>query len=251
MNVIPSINEMSFAEVEAKIHKAEGFFNSDKRPHNTAELQRGRQATSDKGVDGSPSTSSGTIDLKWVHLDVTDGAFTKTISWNNPEDLKSIKTNLGLEVHLMVENPEAVLGAWLEALSVATTGGKRVIIHFEVMSDPAYILAECQKFGVEAGLALKPNTNLELVSVYLRSFALVQILAVMPGPSGQIFKPEVLDKIKFLRSKSVNVIIEVDGGMNPATAHAVKEAGANIIVSGSYIWGNPAPASAYEKLAGV
>ncbi len=217
MQVNISINEQIFSAVAEKISKAEDFLSLE----------------------------------DWVHLDISDGIFSTTKTWNNPEDLGTIKTNLNLEAHLMVENPEGILKNWLSALRQATTGKIRVIVHFEVMSEPAYILAECKSFGAESGLALRPNTSPELVSVYLSSFNLILVLAVMPGKSGQIWQPRVLGTISFLRTKNKDVIMEVDGGITPLTARSAKDAGASALVSGSYVWGNPSPLAAYQELSQI
>lgn len=214
MQVIPAINETNFSGVQEKIKKAEEFLPQD----------------------------------GWVHIDIADGTFTAAATWNSPDELVGVKTNLNIELHLMVENPEAVLPDWLRALKAATNGKRRIIVHFEAMREPAFILDECAKNGAEAGLAFNPTTSPELVSIYLRSFNFVQVLAVPPGPSGQMFDPRVESKIKFLRSKSTNVIIEVDGGIKPDTARISKDAGADIVVSSSYIFGNPSPRAAYQEL---
>ncbi len=217
MLVIPSINEASFSEVAAKIKKAEGFLSSD----------------------------------GWVHLDVSDGVFTSHKTWNTPEELGGLATRLNLEVHLMVQEPEVVLPAWLAALRQATSGKRRIIIHVEVMNDPAFILDSCAEAGVEAGLSFRPLTLPDLALVYLRDFTLAQVLAVDPGPSGQVFQESAIAKIQFLKQRAPHVIIEVDGGMSPETVLRVKAAGADAIVSGAYVWDAPLPKLAYEELGRV
>lgn len=225
MVVIPSINENVFSEVVAKMKKAETFLPQD------------------------PSTSSG--QAGWVHLDISDGVFTPYKTWNTPEEFVGLGTHLGLEIHLMVQEPEAILPAWLQGLRQATRGKRRIIVHYEAMNDPAFILQSCAAEGVEAGLAFKPLTAPDVALVYLRDFTLAQVLAVEPGPSGQVFQESALKKIQFLRQHAPNVIIEVDGGMNPETALRVKSAGADAIVSGAYIWDAPSPRVAYEELARI
>lgn len=232
MQVIPSINESVFSEVAAKIKKAETFL-----------LNLSANSTS------SPHVS--VRQTGWVHLDISDGIFTPYKTWNTSEDLATVATPLSIEVHLMVQEPEAILPAWLAALRQATRGKRRIIVHYEVMNDPAFILQSCAAEGVEAGLAFKPLTAPDLALVYLKDFTLAHVLAVEPGPSGQVFQESVLNKIQFLRKHAPNVIIEVDGGMNPEAALRVKSAGADAIVSGAYIWGAPSPKVAYEELAQI
>ncbi len=217
MQVIPSINEAGFPAVVEKIKKAEDFLPTD----------------------------------GWIQIDVSDGNFSPAVSWNNPEDLKNIRTHLSIELHLMINELEASLRLWLNALMLVTSGKKRIIIHFEAMKEPDYILNECRSLGIEAGIALNPETNPELVTVFLPSFKLVQVLSVNPGFSGQVFDDKMLSKIKFLKEKESNVIIEVDGGMNPETIKLAKDAGADIIVAGAYIWQSPSPGSAYQELSNI
>lgn len=217
MQVIPSINESVFSEVAAKIKKAETFL--------------------------APEA--------FVHLDISDGIFSPYKTWNTPEELGGLGTHLNIEVHLMVQEPEAVLQSWLAALRQATRGKRRIIVHYEVMNDPAFILQSCAAEGAEAGIAFRPLTTPDVALVYLRDFTLAQVLAVEPGPSGQVFQESALQKIQFLRVRAPDVIIEVDGGMNPETALRVKSAGADAVVSGKYIWEAPSPKVAYEELASI
>src|SRR3989338_1559088 len=103
MLVIPSINESNFSDAAAKIKKAEAFL-----PHD--------------GSVGSPQAG-------WVHLDISDGVFTPYTSWRTPEDMAGFSTRLNIEVHLMVQEPEAVLGGWIAALRAATSGERRIIVN--------------------------------------------------------------------------------------------------------------------------
>lgn len=217
MQVIPSINESVFSEAAAKIKKAEEFLPAD----------------------------------GWVHLDISDGIFTPHTTWNNPQDLAGISTRLNIEVHLMVQEPEAALPAWLAALRQVTSGKRRIIVHVEVMNDPAFILSSCAEAGAEAGLSFRPLTGPDLALVYLRDFTLAQVLSVDPGPSGQVFQESAIAKIRFLKERAPHVIIEVDGGMNPETITRVKTAGADVVISGAYVWEAPLPKLAYEELAKI
>ena len=182
---------------------------------------------------------------EWAHIDVGDGVFTPNVSWGDLEEFSHLATELPLlrfEVHLMVVDPEKMMRQWLKA------GAERVVIHLEAMSDPHFVLETAKRHEGGVMLAINPQTSVEMFLPYLNSFSAFQVLAVPPGPSGQKFSPEVLEKIKFLRERAPNAIIEVDGGINPETAKLVKEAGANILVSGSYIINSPDPKGAYETL---
>lgn len=192
---------------------------------------------------------------EWAHIDVGDGVFTPNVTWSNLEEFSHLASELPMlhfEVHLMVVNPEKVIEGWLK------NGAERAIVHLEAMSDPHQILAVAPKYGSpttidtidgrQVMLAINPGTSAEMLAPYINSFSSFQILAVSPGPSGQEFNESVLEKIKFLRERAPNAIIEVDGGINPETARLAKEAGANILVSTSYIMNNPDPKGAYEEL---
>src|SRR3989344_1242291 len=185
---------------------------------------------------------------EWVHIDVPDGKFTPTVLWNNPAEFEKIKKDnpdVKFEIHLMVENPESVIDAWLR------DGASRVIVHLETMTDSVYILEKCKKYGAEAMLAIGPKTDVERLLAHEHDFKYFQILAVFPGLQGQKFQESALEKIKFIREKMPGAIIEVDGGMNLETAKMVKKAGADIIVSASYIFDNSNCARAFNKLKNV
>ncbi len=192
-------------------------------------------------------------------MDVEDGVFTPNVTWNNLEEFSHLASELPMlrfEIHLMVANPEQIIEGWLK------NGAERVIVHLETMSNPHLILEAAQNYGrpttidgERVMLAINPGTSAEALLPYLNppagGFTAFQILAVPPGPSGQRFDESVLEKIKFLRERAPNAIIEVDGGINPETAKLAKEAGANILVSTSYIMNSPDPRGAYEELKRV
>lgn len=177
----------------------------------------------------------------WVHIDVADGIFTPHHTWNTPEELGDIHTQLSIEVHLMVSDPEAVIDAWLR------NGAHRIVVHLEAMTDPVYILEKCKKYNAECMLAIAPQTDVERLRAHT-DFTAFQILAVAPGPSGQQFQEQMLGKISFLRAHMPNATIEVDGGVNDETAPRIIAAGANILVSTSYIFEHPDPKEAYQNL---
>ncbi len=214
MQVIPAINEADFVGIAEKVKKAEEFLPED----------------------------------GWVEIDVAEGIFTETAGFNNPAEFMRLRTRLNVALHLMVQDVDVVLTDWLNALARVTTAKKRVIVHVEVMRDPAFILEECKKRGIEAGLSLAPGTAPDAVLIYAGQFSLIQVLAVKPGPSGQKFRSEMIQRIKFLRDKLPDAILEVDGGINLETAQSVKEAGASIVAATSYIFGSPSPEDAYKEL---
>ncbi|MCP6719946.1 MAG: hypothetical protein KJI72_01290 [Patescibacteria group bacterium] len=196
----------------------------------------------------------GELGSSWVHIDVADGEFTPYKTWSNPDELskavhQSQRINIG--IHLMVEGPEEVVGDWLKS------GAKRVIMHIKALRSDAPTFAKLvekwkTRFSqAEIGLAIAPNTGTEELFPYLNSISFVQTLAVNPGRAGQEFNPIVLDKVRLLKEKFPNVTVEVDGGINIETAKLVKDAGADIIASASYIWGGADPKAAFDGLQGI
>lgn len=209
---------------------------------------------------------------EWVHVDISDGKFAPITVWGTPEEWQKLLAEeefkgLNVEFHLMVESPEMVLDAWLRTGTnpnrgedplrapyevarahsapllrtgralAASNGARRVIIHLETMTDSVYILEKCKKYGAEAMLAIGPKTEVERLLAHEHDFKYFQVLSVFPGLQGQKFQESALEKIKFIRTHMPSAIIEVDGGMNLETAKLVKEAGADIIVSASYVFG--------------
>ncbi|MEK7634336.1 MAG: hypothetical protein AAB396_00405, partial [Patescibacteria group bacterium] len=180
------------------------------------------------------------IGAGWAHIDVADGIFTPHKTWVNLKDLLGIKnqlSNINLEIHLMIENPESVIDDWVKA------GIKRIIIHIEAINIVKFkkLISRLAGQNIKIGLAINPKTPIENIVSYLSATAssskrFVQILAVDPGLSGQKFQLQVLEKIKFLKKNYPDVVVEADGGINLETAEICKSAGADILVSFSYIW---------------
>ncbi len=183
----------------------------------------------------------------WIHLDVTDGVFSKHETWHDPVAWPGLGSTFSLEVHLMVKNPEDYIGPWIAA------GAKRIIVHAEVVSpdSASAIIAIARNHGVEIMLAMEPETQLDAEQGLLALFKSVQILAVHPGAGGQELMPSVIEKIFALRHERPDVIIEVDGGINPQTARLAKEAGADIITSDHYIFSASDPERAYHELKNI
>ncbi|MBI2035668.1 MAG: hypothetical protein HYT12_03215 [Candidatus Liptonbacteria bacterium] len=179
-----------------------------------------------------------------MHVDISDGKFTPHVSWNNPEEFAEFfgANPPRFEVHLMVEDPEVQADRWLRA------GAKRLIVHLESMGDLVYLIEKYKKYNAEIFLAINPATPVERIFAHIDDFDGFLMLAVSPGPSGQSFKPEILEKIKILKNKKSDVIIEIDGGVNLETAKLAKEAGASLFVAGNFIFGSENPKTAYMEL---
>jgi ribulose-phosphate 3-epimerase len=183
----------------------------------------------------------------WLHLDVTDGSFATYQTWADSLEWGKLKSPFALEVHLMVEHPEEYVDDWLAA------GARRLIVHTESLTPQSMheILSTAARYHGEVMLSSKPESISEELTLYFRYFAAFQVLAVQPGSAGQKFLPFVTEKIRFLREELPDAIIEVDGGMNLETALQVKEAGADTIVSASYIFNAADPKKAYEELSAI
>ncbi|MBN1327744.1 MAG: ribulose-phosphate 3-epimerase [Candidatus Cloacimonetes bacterium] len=170
-----------------------------------------------------------------IHLDIMDGHFVPNLTFGNPL-IKAIKqrTHLPLDVHLMVSNPENYLDFLINQKIDYVSFHQEIAIHIHRS------LVHLRDNGVKAGLALNPATSVELIFPVLEYLDFVLIMSVNPGFGGQKFLPIALDKIKILKNaikdRNLTVEIEVDGGINSQTAALLREAGADILVAGSYVF---------------
>ncbi len=211
MKVIPAINEPTFEKVKEKIFQTRDILGALR-----------------------------------VHIDVTDGKFTAHQTWNDVSDLINLRFitnnfNFNLGVHLMVNNPDEIIDSWFSA------GMHAIVAHFETIKNIDLILDKCEKNGVEFVLAVNPSTALDSIGD-IKKYKNIELLAVEPGSAGQKFEEITIEKIKQLRTKGFGGKIVIDGGINPETAKKVREAGADAIVSASYIWNNLNPKKGYEEL---
>ena len=170
-----------------------------------------------------------------VHLDVMDGAFVTNISFGLPV-IASLRKNSDMffDVHLMIDRPERYIERFIEA------GADLVTFHYEACEDSLTAVKLIRAHGKKAGVSVKPGTPIEYVYQLLEYCDLVLIMTVEPGYGGQAFMPEMLPKIRELRAeierRGLNVDIQVDGGINEETGKLVREAGANNLVAGSYVF---------------
>ena len=182
-----------------------------------------------------------------LHLDVMDGAFVPNISFGPPV-IASIrkKTKLFFDVHLMIKNPQRYIENFVRA------GADCITIHYESTSRPKDAILKIKENDMKAGLAISPNTPYEVVLPYLNIVDMVLVMTVEPGFGGQALIPETLEKVRKLREyideHKIDVDIEVDGGINEKNAILAVEAGANILVAGSAIFGSKTPAQVIKKM---
>jgi len=177
----------------------------------------------------------------WVHVDVMDGHFVPNLTFGAPV-VRCIKTSLPLECHLMVENPEHYVEAFEKA------GAHSFIFHIETTVAPAELVAAIHAHGMKAGVSLNPGTDISTLAEVLPLVDSVLVMSVNPGFGGQAFMPVALEKIRTLRAQFPDLNIAVDGGVNAETGAQCVEAGANILVAGSFIFGAPDREAAIESL---
>ncbi len=184
---------------------------------------------------------------EWIHIDVMDGHFVPNITIGVPV-VKSIrkKTDLFLDTHLMIENPEKFIKSFADA------GADLITFHTEACRDKNHIndvIQLIKSYGKKVGLSVKPKTDIKEVFPFLDILDLVLIMTVEPGFGGQEFIHESALKIPILKENAYeNLIIQVDGGINNVTAKICTSLGANSLVAGSYIYNSDNVADAINKL---
>ena len=186
-------------------------------------------------------------EIDMLHLDVMDGHFVPNISFGMPV-IASLRatTSLYFDCHLMTTNPDV----YLEELKEA--GADLVTVHIEVIPNPVRVAERARQIGLDFGLVLSPDTPFAGVEPYVELIDLLLIMSVHPGFGGQSFIPEVLRKVetarKFIDSRALSVDIQIDGGITDRTATVARQAGANVFVAGTAIFGDPDPAGAVRRL---
>ena len=182
-----------------------------------------------------------------LHIDVMDGHFVPNLSMG-PVVCSALRAHLPdvvQDVHLMIDNPEARIESFAQA------GADHLSVHIEVLDDPRAMASRIHDLGCTAGIALNPATPVERVLDVVDVFDMVVVMSVVPGFSGQAFMTEMLDKTRRLRDvMGPGGHIQMDGGVSPATAPACREAGCNVLVSASALFGADQYAKAVSLLAG-
>jgi ribulose-phosphate 3-epimerase len=179
-----------------------------------------------------------------IHVDVMDGHFVPNITLGPPvvAGLRHY-ADVPLNVHLMIERPEEYVDAFADA------GSDTIILHVESTYQPYRALEHIAARGVAPGIALNPGTSTEVLEVLVKQVKFVVLMTVNPGFGGQKFIPEMLDKIRDVRAiVGPEIDIAVDGGIDHHTAPQAVEAGANVLVAGSYIFQSNDYASAIASL---
>lgn len=180
-----------------------------------------------------------TAKINYFHIDVMDGKFVE----NNTEEIMkdyaltiSHISNLGLDVHLMVEDVERFIDEY------SMLEPEIITFHIEATQNEERTqnaISEIKNIGSRVGIAISPDTSIEEIKPYLQFVHLILVMTVVPGKGGQKLIPETLEKLKELKKyideNNIDIDLEVDGGINNETADLCKEAGANILVAGKYL----------------
>ena len=184
----------------------------------------------------------------WIHLDVMDGHFVPNLTFG-PSVISSIrnKTKKCFDTHLMISNPDEYIEQYKNA------GSDIITVHKEVCGHLDKTLSSIKNIGCKAGVSINPGTDISGLEYVLDKIDLILVMSVNPGFGGQKFINSSIQKIKKIKElvKNFNIDIEVDGGIDDKTATLVKNAGANILVSGSFIFSGKSKSIYKERIASL
>ena len=183
----------------------------------------------------------------WIHIDVMDGNFVPNISFGFPV-LKAIKkhSNKVLDVHLMISNPDVYIDDFV------SSGADILTVHYEACPHLHRTIQLIKSKGVKAGIALNPHTPVNVLDEIITDVDLILIMSVNPGFGGQKFIESSVQKVsnlkKLIDARNLDVIIEIDGGVNLETGKKLAEAGASALVAGSFVFNSDSPTQTIERL---
>ena len=183
----------------------------------------------------------------WFHIDIMDGVFVPNISFGMPV-LKAITqhTKKTVDVHLMIVDPDRYIKTF------AGLGSDILTVHYEACTHLHRTLQAIKAEGMKAGVALNPHTNINVLEDTINNIDLVCIMSVNPGFGGQIFIENTYEKVKQLKAlikvKGASTLIEIDGGVTSSNAKALKEAGADVLVAGSFVFKSVEPTNTIKAL---
>jgi ribulose-phosphate 3-epimerase len=183
----------------------------------------------------------------WFHIDIMDGVFVPNISFGMPV-LKAITqhTKKTVDVHLMIVEPDRYIKTF------ADLGSDILTVHYEACTHLHRTLQAIKTEGMKAGVALNPHTNVNVLADTINDIDLVCIMSVNPGFGGQSFIENTYEKVKQLKelitAKEASTLIEIDGGVTSANANALKDAGADVLVAGSFVFKSSEPLKTIKEL---
>ncbi len=186
----------------------------------------------------------------WLHIDVMDGHFVPNLTVG-PALVKSLRpcSKLVFDVHLMIDRPDTYWQAF------AANGAQYITFHVESKVNHKKLIADLHRSGVKAGMTLCPGTNVSKLIPFLPLLDMVLIMTVEPGFGGQKFMPEMLARVKTIKElinqRKYKCLLQVDGGINSATALEAVRAGANVLVAGNSLFGDKNPPAALRAMRRV
>ncbi|KXX67320.1 ribulose-phosphate 3-epimerase [Flammeovirga sp. SJP92] len=183
----------------------------------------------------------------WFHIDIMDGMFVPNISFGLPVCAAISKhAKKPMDVHLMIEQPDRYLEDFKKA------GADMISVHAEACPHLHRTIQKIKELGLRAGVALNPHTSIDCLRYLLHEIDYVCIMSVNPGFGGQKFIPTTYQKVRDLKDMideaGAEVLIQIDGGVDASNAAKLKEAGASVLVAGSYVFGAEDPKAAIEKI---
>ncbi len=180
---------------------------------------------------------------KYIHIDIMDGHFVPNLTMG-PCVVESIRkyTDAVFDVHLMIENPEKYIESFVKS------GADLITVHIETTDDMPALIKLIRSYGVKVGITLNPPTPVEAVLPYIDDADMVLVMTVNPGFGGQSLIEDCLDKIRTIRKLYPDKDIEIDGGVKMSNLKQVVDAGANIIVAGSAVFGADNPADVIKDM---
>ena len=183
----------------------------------------------------------------WFHIDIMDGVFVPNISFGMPV-LEAINrhANKTIDVHLMIVDPDRYISTFKKL------GADILTVHYEACNHLHRTLQAIKAEGMKAGVALNPHTSVDLLEDVIQNIDMVCIMSVNPGFGGQSFIENTYDKVRKLKAliakKNANTLIEIDGGVTNKNAKALVDAGADVLVAGSYVFGAENPTATITNL---
>ena len=184
---------------------------------------------------------------EFIHFDIMDGNFVPALTFG-PKIMKPLRplTKAVFDTHLMINNPDKYADQFMDA------GADFIVVHQEAVKDMKAMIKQVKDRGVKFGVSIKPNTPSSVLYPYMEELDLVLVMSVEPGFGGQKFMEPMLEKVrdfrKIIDTKKLNCLIEIDGGINKTNAHLACEAGVDVVVAGSAVFGSGNPPEAIREL---